>query len=88
MASVVPDPKPGPGFNAHSWNQNKGPGEPGGFGAPPGPSGAREPEVKRGSGWGDPAPLSQPPGIKYIDQQIDVQDAIDRAELKRRLGGK
>jgi hypothetical protein len=52
MASVVPDPKPSPGFNAHSWSQNKGPGEPGGFGPPPGPSGGREP-VQRGAGWVD-----------------------------------
>jgi hypothetical protein len=88
MARVVPDPKPKPGYNQHSWQQNKGPGEPGGFGSPMGPSGAREPDVKRGTGWVDPQRLDQPSGIKWIDQQIDVQDAIDKAELKRRLGGK
>ena len=87
MADVVPDPKPSAGFNAHSWAQNKGPGEPGGFGSPPRPGGGGEP-IERGSGWSDPAALSQPPGLKYIDQQIDVQDALDKAELKRRLGGK
>jgi hypothetical protein len=86
MASVVPDPKPTPGFNAHSWSQNKGPGEPGGFGPPPKPN--RVPEVKRGSGVVEPRPLEPPPGLKYIDQQIDVQDALDRRELERRLGGK
>jgi hypothetical protein len=61
--------------------------EPGGFGGPPKSRTVSEPE-KRGSGWVDPLKLDQPPGIKYIDQQIDVQDAIDKAELKRRLGGK
>jgi hypothetical protein len=74
-------------FDPNAWARNRYP-QPGGFGSPVGPSGAREPEVKRGSGLVDPAPLSQPPGIKYIDQQIDVQDAIDKAELKRRLGVK
>ena len=87
MAAVVPDPKPTTGFDRHSWNQNKGPGEPGGFGPPPKPV-AGVGEVKRGSGWADPLKLDQPPGIKYIDQQIDVQDALDKAELKRRLDGK
>jgi hypothetical protein len=87
MAAVVPDPKPLAGFNAHSWNQNKGPGEPGGFGPPPKPT-VGVGEVKRGSGWVDPQRLDQPSGIKYIDQQIDVQDAIDKAELERRLGSK
>jgi hypothetical protein len=65
MANVVPDPKSSPGFNAHSWGQNKGPGEPGGFGAPTGPKGTsylvpEEPmpePVERGSGWVDPPKL-------------------------------
>jgi hypothetical protein len=64
MADVVPDPKPSAGFNAHSWAQNKGPGEPGGFGAPTKPGGPGE--VQRGSGWRDPAPLSQPPGVRWM----------------------
>jgi hypothetical protein len=46
----------------------------------------QEPPVK-GSGWQKPVPLDVPPGTKYVDQLCDVQDAIDRRELKRRLGG-
>jgi hypothetical protein len=34
----------------------------------------------RGSGWVDPAPLGPPPGLRYVDQQIDAQDAKDKAE--------
>jgi hypothetical protein len=83
MAAVVPDLKPGPGFNAHSHAQSK-PGVPGGFGEPP-KTGTGT--VERGSGWVEPAKLDNPPGLKYVDQQLDVADAIDRAELKRRLGG-
>jgi hypothetical protein len=83
MARVVPDPKPSPGFNAHSHAQTK-PGEPGGFGEPP-KTGTGT--VKRGSGWVEPTKLESPPGLKYVDQQIDVADAIDKAELRRRLGG-
>jgi hypothetical protein len=38
-----------------------------------------------GSGWQQPAPLS-PPNTYYLDKLMDHQDAIDRRELKRRLG--
>ena len=57
--------------------------EPGGFG-PPRSTGGKA--VDRGSGWVEPRPLEPISGLKYIDQQIDVQDAIDRRDLKRRLG--
>jgi hypothetical protein len=30
-------------------------------------------------------PLEPPPGIKYIDQALDVQDALDKRDLERRL---
>jgi hypothetical protein len=38
------------------------------------------PPVARTSGWSEPAPLGPPPGINYIDQMMDHQDAKDRAE--------
>jgi hypothetical protein len=44
--------------------------------------------VVRGSGWVEPVPLGNPPGIKYVDQLIDVQDAVDKRELEKRLRGR
>jgi hypothetical protein len=38
------------------------------------------------SGWVDAAPISSPPGLRYVDAQLDAQDARDRAELARKLG--
>ena len=81
MAAIVPDMK-----DRSKLPDTRRPSypEPGGFGPPKsGPSKA----VDRGSGWVEPSKLEGPPGLKYVDQQIDVQDAIDKAELKRRLGG-
>jgi hypothetical protein len=43
--------------------------------------------VVRGSGWQKSQPLDVPPGTRWVDQLCDVQDAIDKAELRRRLGG-
>jgi hypothetical protein len=34
-----------------------------------------------GTGWGAATPLGPPPGLRYVDQQIDAQDAKDRQEL-------
>src|SRR5262245_14330683 len=48
-------------FDRSAWARNSYP-QPGGFGAPAEPSGARKPEVNRGSGWRDRAPLE--PQIK------------------------
>lgn len=84
MSRIVPDPPKGGGFNAHSHAQTKV-GVPGGFGEPPKSTGAKP--VERGSGWLEPAKLESPPGLRYVDQQIDVQDAIDKRDLARRLGG-
>jgi hypothetical protein len=47
-------------------------------------SGAAAPVNK--TGWVDAEPIGPPPGIRYVDAQLDVQDARDRAELKRKLG--
>src|SRR5262249_24806457 len=33
-----------------------------------------------GTGWAHEVPLSNPPGIRYVDAQLDAQDAKDRAE--------
>jgi hypothetical protein len=38
------------------------------------------------SGWVDAAPIGPPPGIRYVDAQIDEQDRRDRIELARKLG--
>jgi hypothetical protein len=40
----------------------------------------------RGTGWVDPAPLSNPPGVAQADKLMDEQDRRDRAELAQRLG--
>jgi hypothetical protein len=34
-----------------------------------------------GTGWSHETPLSPPPGLRYVDQQIDAQDMRDRKEL-------
>ena len=44
-----------------------------------------EPKV-RGSGWREPAKLESPPGLRWVDQQIDVVDALDKQALERKLG--
>jgi hypothetical protein len=40
-----------------------------------------------GSGWAPVIPLEPPPGIREVDRLCDAQDAVDRAELRKRLGG-
>ena len=39
------------------------------------------PSAGDGTGWGAATPLGPPPGLRYVDQQIDAQDAKDRQEL-------
>jgi hypothetical protein len=60
-----------------------------GVSAPSGLAGPDEPRPApvKGSGWAKTQPLELPSGTKYVDQLCDVQDAIDKAELRRRLGG-
>jgi hypothetical protein len=43
---------------------------------------------RRGTGWVEPKPLASPPGIAHCDRMVDVQDAVDRAALAKRLGVK
>jgi len=40
-----------------------------------------------GSGWNDPLPLSNPPGVQLADRLMDQQDQIDRIRRKRMLKG-
>jgi hypothetical protein len=35
---------------------------------------------RRGTGWSEPKPLTQPPGIALIDAMCEAQDAKDRAK--------
>jgi hypothetical protein len=55
--------------------------EPGGF-LPASENSVRN---ERSSGWQKPQALDVPPGIKYIDRALDVQDALDRRDLEKRL---
>jgi hypothetical protein len=34
-----------------------------------------------GTGWAHETPIGPPPGLRYVDAQLDAQDARDRAEL-------
>jgi ribosomal protein L29 len=44
-------------------------------------------QIQRDSGWVEPNPLSAPPGVPIMDRLMDMQDAIDKADLQRRLAG-
>jgi hypothetical protein len=60
-----------------------------GLSAPSSIAGPGEPRPApvRGSGWDKARPLEGPSGLRYVDQQIDTQDMIDKRDLARRLGG-
>jgi hypothetical protein len=45
------------------------------------------PPPVRGSGWTKPLEHSSPSGLRYIDRAMDVQDALDKRELEKRLRG-
>ena len=34
-----------------------------------------------GTGWAREIPIGPPPGLRYVDAQLDAQDAKDRQEL-------
>jgi hypothetical protein len=36
-----------------------------------------------GTGWAHETPIGPPPGLRYVDAQLDAQDAKDRAERIR-----
>jgi hypothetical protein len=55
------------------------------------PSSSQQPTSVRGSnvpgsgtGWAHETPLGPPPGLRYVDAQLDAQDNKDRAELIER----
>ena len=59
---------------------------------PPGPSSIASPskpkvEPEKGTGWSEPLPLSNPPGVDLADRLMDQQDQIDRVRRKRMLKG-
>jgi hypothetical protein len=47
-----------------------------------------DPEKTKGSGWSNPVPLEgSVPGVKWADQMMDVQDALDRKEREKQFKG-
>jgi len=38
------------------------------------------PSAGDGTGWGAATPIGPPPGLRYVDAQLDAQDAKDRQE--------
>jgi hypothetical protein len=59
-------------------------------GAPTGPTGAIPRSTGGGgpanvpgggTGWAHETPIGPPPGLRYVDAQLDAQDAKDRQEL-------
>ena len=66
---------------------NRGPTGPTGMIPRSQPSGGGAANVPgSGTGWAHEAPIGPPPGLRYVDAQLDAQDAKDRAELARKLG--
>jgi hypothetical protein len=43
-------------------------------------------QIQRGTGWQDERKIEPPPGVALADRLMDMQDAIDKADLQRRLG--
>jgi hypothetical protein len=42
---------------------------------------------RQGSGWSEPVPLTNPPGVALADKLMDQQDRIDRVKRARELKG-
>jgi len=42
---------------------------------------------QKGSGWSEPLPLCNPPGVELADRLMDQQDRIDRIRRERMLKG-
>jgi hypothetical protein len=79
-AMIAAEPR---GFMAGVVRDNRG--------APTGPTGAiprsqqptsPRPSAGDGTGWGAATPIGPPPGLRYVDQQIDAQD---RKDLEARI---
>jgi len=79
-AMVAAEPR---GFMAGVVHDNRAPtGRPGAIPSSTQVAGNRAPAnvPGGGTGWVNPSPLSPPPGINYVDAQLDAQDAKDRQE--------
>jgi hypothetical protein len=61
----------------------RGPSQPSSIAAPSKP----KVEPEKGTGWSEPLPLSNPPGVDLADRLMDQQDQIDRVRRKRMLKG-
>jgi hypothetical protein len=71
------------GFMAGVVHDNRAPTGP--TGAIPRSTGGGGPAASgSGTGWAHETPIGPPPGINYVDAQLDAQDAKDRAELIKR----
>jgi hypothetical protein len=44
-------------------------------------------QIQRGDGWAKERKIEPPPGVPIMDRLMDMQDAIDKADLQRRLAG-
>jgi hypothetical protein len=83
QAMVAAEPK---GFMQGVVHDNRAPTSPSGTIPSSQPSGGGRPANVAGSGtgWAREVPIGPPPGLRYVDQQLDAQDAKDRAELVER----
>ena len=80
-AMVAAEPR---GFMAGVVRDNRGPTGP--TGAIPrsqqaGSGGGSANVPGSGTGWAREIPIGPPPGLRYVDAQLDAQDAKDRQEL-------
>jgi hypothetical protein len=84
-AMVAAEPR---GFMRDVVHDNRGPRTPTGtIPRSEQPSGGGGPANVPGSGtgWAHETPIGPPPGLRYVDQQLDAQDAKDRAEREAKL---
>ena len=80
-AMVAAEPR---GFMAGVVHDNRAPGTPTGT-IPRSTGGGGQANVPgSGTGWAHETPIGPPPGLRYVDAQLDAQDAKDRAELVER----
>jgi len=81
-AMIAAEPR---GFMAGVVHDNRAPtGRPGMIPSSEQPSRGSANVPGSGTGWGAATPLGPPPGIQWVDAQLDAQDAKDRAELIER----
>jgi hypothetical protein len=85
QAMIAAEPR---GFMAGVVRDNRAPG-PGNQSAIPSSQQQASPVRQSGgtAGWVEPRPLTNPPGTNWVDAIAIADDARQRAELKRKLGG-